>query len=512
MPLIIEQSFPLGRFHATRWKMGAFGDPYGEWPPSPWRLLRALASRWFQRSREMGNEDRSVLDQMLVELSSELPEYYLPAHTIRGESLKQYLPVGLEEKYKYKKNPVTKNQELDYQYRGMATTLTDDTYQLIASNDSFFWVWQNVSIKDGRLLDELLARVLYFGRAESWTRLRRVEQLPPKFTGQSVRLHKKRVVASNPVLVPDPFSENRLDLLLVPTDHDDIKNRDIPPGTRWYYAVLPNPPRIRITSKHKNRYPENLTHIQFTIGGQVLPTIKYWCLLTEQFRKRALRELCRILTGNTKCDYPWLDARTKTKMSGFTGKDENGEPLADHSQAYFAVLPDEEGKAARFVVWRRTPLSQEEVEALFAAARSPLLWDSASPKWKIKLLPLPFERSHSFKLMGTSHRWKSVTPSVPPRQRRRFRKNGKERSGETPESIAAKLCRRIYGITPLSVISNATEEWPYVHMSARERGQKSRQRIALPAFHLVIEFAQPVTGPIALGDSSHFGLGIFCPI
>ncbi len=39
MPLILEQSFPLGRFHATRWNQNPFEDPYGEWPPSPWRLL-----------------------------------------------------------------------------------------------------------------------------------------------------------------------------------------------------------------------------------------------------------------------------------------------------------------------------------------------------------------------------------------------------------------------------------------------------------------------------------------
>lgn len=512
MPLIIEQSFPLGRFHATRWKMGAFGDRYGEWPPSPWRLLRALANRWFQWSRETGDEDRNALNWMLLELSKELPEYYLPAHTTRGKPLKQYLPVGLEEKYKYKKkNSVTKKPELDYQYRDTATTLTDDTYRLIAPNDSVFWVWHNVAINDGQLLDELLARVLYFGRAESWTHLRRVEQLPS--TVQPIRLHEKRMAASNPVLAPDPQSENRLRLLFEPMDHSDIKHQDIPPGTRWYYAVLPSPPRILITSKYKNRYPKNLTHIQFTMGGQVLPTVKYWCLLTEQFRKRALRELCRILTGDTKCDFPSLDVPTKSKMRGFTGKDEYGEPLADHSQAYFAVFPDEDGKAARLAVWRRAPFSQNEIEALFAAARFPLPWDTASPKWKIKLLPLPFEMPLSIKVMGTSHRWESVTPFVPPRQRRRFRKNGRERLGETPELIAAKLCQQIYGITPISVTSHLAEERPYVHISARERSQNSKQRMmTLPSFQILLEFDEPVTGPLALGDSSHFGLGVFRPL
>lgn len=503
MPLIIEQSFPLGRFHATRWKTGTFGDRYGEWPPSPWRLLRALANRWFQWSRESGNEDRETLNHLLSLLSSELPEFYLPTNTKRGDPLKQYLPTKISWTDPAKGAGAVKVPK---------TSLTEDNYRALATNDSLFWIWQNVAINDGQLLDELLARVLYFGRAESWTHLRRVEQLPSRLAVQSVRLDEERTAASNPVLAPDPQSENRLRLLFEPTDHSDIKHRDIPPGTRWYYAVLPSSPRIRITSRHKNRYPENLTQIQFTIGGQVLPTVKYWCVLTEQFRKCALRELCRILTGNTKCDFSILDASTKSKMRGFTGKDEYGEPLADHSQAYFAVLPDEDGKATRLVVWRHAPFSQEEVEALLAAARFPLLWDSASPKWKIKLLPLPFEMPLSIKMMGTSHRWESVTPFVPPRQRRRFRKNGKERPGETPESIAAKLCQRIYGVTPLSIASEATGEWSYVHMSTRERGQKSRQRITLPSFRLVIEFAQPVTGPIALGDSAHFGLGIFRPL
>ena len=511
MSLIIEQSFPLGRFHATRWKMGAFGDPYGEWPPSPWRLLRALANRWFQLSRETGDEDRGAFDRMLFVLSNELPKYYVPAHTIRGEPIKQYLPVGLEEKYKYKKNPVTKKQELDYQYRDTASTLTNDTYWLIAPNDSFFWVWQNVSIEDGLLLDELLARVLYFGRAESWTHLRRVEELPQKLTVQPVRLYEKRVAASIPVLAPDPNAENRLSLLFRPTDTEEIKNRNIPSGTRWFHAVLPSSEKIKAMPRQINHYPENLTHIQFVIGGQVLPSAKFWCLLAGEFRRYVLRELCRLLTGKSKCDFQMMDPQTKSNLSGLTGKDENGDPLVDHSQAYFSVLPDESGKAARLAVWRRDPFSQEEIEALLLAAQVPLLWDYATPQWKIKLLPLPFDLPLPLKLKASSRRWKSITPFVQPRQRRRFRKNGKERKGETPESIVAKLCQRVYGITPLSVRSHAAEEWPYVHMSAKGRGKSSRLRMTLPSFHLVIEFDQPVSGPIVLGDSSHFGLGIFCP-
>ncbi len=52
MRLVLQQSFPLGRFHATPWRVNPFDDPYGEWPPSPWRLVRAIVARWYQWRRE----------------------------------------------------------------------------------------------------------------------------------------------------------------------------------------------------------------------------------------------------------------------------------------------------------------------------------------------------------------------------------------------------------------------------------------------------------------------------
>ncbi len=39
MRIVLKQIFPLGRFHATPWRVNPFDDPHGEWPPSPWRLL-----------------------------------------------------------------------------------------------------------------------------------------------------------------------------------------------------------------------------------------------------------------------------------------------------------------------------------------------------------------------------------------------------------------------------------------------------------------------------------------
>src|ERR1700735_3509088 len=91
MPLVIEQNYPLGRFHATRWNQNPFEDPFAEWPPSPWRFLRALAARWFQYERETGTSTETR-DRLLVSLAQSPPSFYLPPRSARGPALKQYLP------------------------------------------------------------------------------------------------------------------------------------------------------------------------------------------------------------------------------------------------------------------------------------------------------------------------------------------------------------------------------------------------------------------------------------
>ena len=171
MPLILEQSFPLGRFHATRWNQNPFEDPYGEWPPSPWRLLRALAARWFQYSRETGDSDDSLRNRVLSKLAREVPCFRLPENTWRGPAIHQYHPVGLEEQYKYKKVPGGAKQVLDYSFKQVGTTLVQDHYRVIARGDPFYWIWEAADLEpqEATLLSQLLQRLLDIVDPENWT-------------------------------------------------------------------------------------------------------------------------------------------------------------------------------------------------------------------------------------------------------------------------------------------------------------------------------------------------------
>src|SRR5579863_5843600 len=62
--------FPLGRYHANPWDR-AVNEGASEWPPSPWRLLRALAATWHTRWPDL---PVSVLEGLLDQLG-ELPSY-----------------------------------------------------------------------------------------------------------------------------------------------------------------------------------------------------------------------------------------------------------------------------------------------------------------------------------------------------------------------------------------------------------------------------------------------------
>lgn len=146
MSLILEQRFPLGRFHATRWKQNPFEDPYGEWPPSPWRLLRALADRWFQYAREAGDGDVDTRNALLEALAGSLPTYYLPPWSWRGPAIKQYQPTAVETQYKYRKDPATKALVLDYKYTEVTRSLAEDRFWVVCPEDSVFWVWERVEL------------------------------------------------------------------------------------------------------------------------------------------------------------------------------------------------------------------------------------------------------------------------------------------------------------------------------------------------------------------------------
>ncbi len=506
MALIIEQQFPLGRFHATRWNQGAFGDAYGEWPPSPWRLLRALAMRWFQYARETGNAEPAVRDALLQALAGSLPAYYLPPSTWRGPALKQYQPTEI----KFSKGAK------DAEVRRAVTSLVEDHYRAISPNESILWCWETLYLAEPQqqLLDRLLQRTLYFGRAESFSRLRHITALP---LGAEIncRLEKYDRGTMTPVLAHVPERPLDLTVLLASTDDKELKGQSIPPGTAWYYATLPRRPALTLPTSHRMKYPDNqFSCIQFAVGGRVLPPLRRWVKVTDRFRGRVIRRLAEIIAPKSRGHYDLLTPEQKDSLALICGKDGQGQPLRGHRHAFFILLPDKNGLPTRLVVWRSSPFTGDEVKALLAASEFPIAWDNGVPEWKVRLVPLSYEMPAPRGFLGESRLWESVTPFVPPSERHRFRKNGRARPNESVERLLTKLLLDENKPAPESVTvveDIESAEWINLHETRNRRILKSDSRTpwVRPGFRVRIEFSSPVAGPIILGDSCHFGLGLF---
>src|ERR1035441_5377863 len=72
---VIELSFPAGRFHGTPWGRHV-NEGAVEWPPSPWRLLRALIATWHLKAQD--DILPEILKSLITSLAGVMPSYRLP--------------------------------------------------------------------------------------------------------------------------------------------------------------------------------------------------------------------------------------------------------------------------------------------------------------------------------------------------------------------------------------------------------------------------------------------------
>lgn len=503
MQIVLRQTFPLGRFHATPWRANPFDDPYGEWPPSPWRLVRAVVARWYQWTRETGESDSQSLERLIAALCKSSVSFFLPVETRRGRAFRHYQPVDFSWKPKENKKG-TIPQERVY-----GTTLVQDNYWSVPPTSPVWWFLDGDAWSDDLLdvLDRCLERIVYFGRAETLTELRRCPEpdVTPNCELASVRQSRDYV----PVLVPLP--EARLAQIQCSTDQPDVRGSTVPPGAVWQFArrVPSVPLRPAARSSVPSSTPRHL--IQFAITGAVLPEMRTICRVTSTFRQRALDHLVQRCTGNPAIRWRQAPLEARKQAVLLSGLDPDKGRLQNHEHAWFLVWP-EAGVPARLLVWRSgTPFTVEEQTALLAAAKREISWGTVpgSGEWSVRLLPLDVAVPPPPGLGGRSFRtWETVTPYVPPRHR--FR-HGKPRKGEDVASqLRRELEARGWAAARARIDVLGAPQWTAVHLPTGKR--RSRPFIGDRAgFGARIMFDEPVEGPIMLGHSAHFGLGLFAP-
>jgi CRISPR-associated protein Csb2 len=123
MPVTLKLTFPAGRYHATPWGRHV-NEGMPEWPPSPWRLLRALIAVWRRTCPDLMSESQV---RHLVEPLLRPPLFRLPAS--RVAHTRHYMPWE-------KKGPADR-------------TLVFDTFVAVGRDDPLFIGWPAAGLSSG---------------------------------------------------------------------------------------------------------------------------------------------------------------------------------------------------------------------------------------------------------------------------------------------------------------------------------------------------------------------------
>ncbi|MGE5465538.1 MAG: type I-U CRISPR-associated protein Csb2 [Methanocella sp.] len=505
MRIILRQEFLLGRFHATAWRINPFDDPHGEWPPSPWRLVRAVTARWYQWVREAESApDITEIESLQVALCKSTYAFHLPPDAQKGRPLRHYHPTEFGWRPAEKKKAGT---------RSYGTSLVQDNYWCVSPETPVWWFIEGDSWSPELVatLEHCLDRMTYFGRAETLTRIRLAasQEVVPE---PNCTLVDKRTAGAALVLTP-LNSASRADIERITDDPEAVK-RTVPPGARFLYAVRPPRPADRERRRMPALRP-NCYLMQFALGWNVVPDPRAIVRLTSRFRGAVIREILRLKTGDASATWTRVGRNLREAIADMVGKDADGVPLKGYRRHTEFLTWCEDGAPTRLLVWRGARAFDEaEQEAVLRVAARELSWTSAGPdndEWKVRLIPLDRAVPPPPGFNGISARyWESVTPYVPPRHHLR---GGKERENESLVlQVRRELSLRGYASAEqveVDVIGDPV--WAAVHVPRRDAsrraflGDRRGQTLRLT-------FPAPVNGPIRLGHSSSFGLGLFAPV
>jgi len=530
MPSIILH-FPAGHYHATPWG-NHVNEGMIEWPPSPWRLLRALLATGYSK---LGwpEDGLPIMARTLIEkLAGCLPCYYLPK--VVGAHSRHYMPLAVLDKGREK------------------TTLVFDTWARVEGDLAVTW---NVCISDEEtaLLAELMSKMSYLGRSESWLEARLLapgEPLPkgekcwPEEEGQPVGPGWEQVSLIAPMLVnkyndwregaltkaiealPQPAAGKKLsakmqnemrmkkDKAVAPYPQDLVACLQVqtswlqshgwsqPPGSRRvFYWRKTNP--LEVGPQKTGRMADSQP-----VEAMLLS------MATSTGNKHALPSVVRTLPQGELLHKALVSA-VNSHSEALTGCDKTKNPLQGrHEHAHILPLDlDNDGHLDHVLIWAPMGLNSAEQQAVravrktFAKGVDSLRVALAASGSLDDLRALPGQYGDSLRMiLGTtfgSTRWVSHTPFVPPRY---LKKHGKNDLGG---QITAELASRGFP-APLTV--GLKEPRSPDLLRQRHYVRVRRQGQAPPTdcgFSVVLNFETPLQGPISLGYASHYGLGLF---
>lgn len=529
MSTVIRFRFLAGRYHSTPW--GAHVNEAAlEWPPSPWRVLRALIAVW-HRKVDPDEVPEEALARLIPRLSETAPEYRLPkaihAHT------RHYMPTrsGRSEK----------------------PTLVFDAFARIPREEDLVMVWPDLELEEPERahLSLLLTRLGYLGRAESWVEADLLDadwegevncrpldesdstaqgsdgyqtvSLPAPLEPAQYRdwrayeveardLDRSRVGVRDKRLLAT-LPEALVDALRLDTSDVRAQGWSRHPGMRF---VPYSRPADSLRSAQAPRAPEaddpSVTTVRLILRGKPvinrgmpLPQVEDAIRIGEAVRAAAMKHA------------EWLaedGAGEDAIPAALSGHGMGTDNVHEHA-FYLPEDHDRDGRIDHILIYADSGLDRRAVAALAAIEK---IWIDSDHEWNVSFDAAghsettagenePGEVLWDHPYLRSSTSWVSETPYLHPWYRKKkfgvedqIRRECRERG--LPEPQLERLeSRRLRG----------RDRRPVHFHRFRTRGRRRASQPDTRGSLWRLSFPEPVSGPLALGFGCHFGLGIFRP-
>lgn len=459
--------FDLGRYHANPWGSHV-NDAACEWPPSPWRLIRALYS---VARTNVGLADQiPAIDRGLAQLvASDPPIFELPPAGV-GHT-RHYIPKA--------------------SYSSLAPGKTAKILDGFVAVDpeARTEVWWDVDLDpDSRAgLAAAAACLGYLGRSESVCSAELRDPPGPMPEGpvaQAVESLESIERETELIDLLCPSTDTPLSEIAVSIAQLRSQRRLVPPGARRITYALPKHKRPPAPSRQQLTTRPTMALLRLRGGSR--PGLTEAVAIGQALRGAAQKEFDD-------------NEGTSATFSGHAGDDKRRD---QHRHAHFLALTDAHSRrVGRLLVWTPEGLGPGEVSAL---ANVTYLGMHGIPEaLPCALTGLGGEGELSrLGLVGPATTWRSLTPFGLVRHPKR-RRNVLLDSPE--DQVRAELSNR--GLPEPDRVEFVPGSWHRFRGSKQGTSRLQRARL----MGLEIRFSGPEKGPIAIGALSHYGLGLMAP-
>lgn len=454
--ITIKIKFESNRYSATPWDNNV-NENIPEWPPSIYRLYRAMIDSWYRRT---DYTEEQVIKVFSV-LTATMPCYKIPeytsSYTVSFMNIKTGTNIALSE------------SSLIYN-------------PFININEPLYIVYNmDIDEESRAILNKILNGINFLGRSESWVSM--------SLTDEEIKCN----------FMP---SENGSFYVPVATKVDTNWLKDMEQLTS--NTVKSNLPRtmkiIRYdftgpldTGKQKIIHKEShLKSVIYELSSVYLPSIYDTLIISDKIHKLLISKGIKLYVHN---------------FEKFSGRKDDGTLLKGHRHLYILPLDiDKDGKIDHILLKGKENLNADEISVIEN------IHALYMEKRKIQLTPVGYYSNNNYlKNFPSSRNWISATPVI-------FSRHYKKNKGTFYQWMYNEL---VTELKFHSVISDdkeleKVELLEYIKRNSRKyywlnyrRSRKDEPENGAYGFKLI--FKNEISGPFAIGTNAHYGLGLFMP-